>query len=338
MLYINSEEDDMKFLFGKTTKRRSRRPTTEEKEKRLSLKESQSIHEKYLKRLESNEELMDEAIAKKYGIKIKEPDPIEQKRKRFEEKATDLALGRLDEDSEFADQMAQGVADRIVGEMYDNKRRHKRSFLEEDHYGSDNPFRAALEQMKDMKDFQDEMGVSGGGGGMLSTILTALLNSEVGKDIAHTFLQRAQEQLPAQFPPQSLPRAGPPLPPMPAPTSLKEPPPREPKAPQEAPTAEIEEEPVQVPQMPDLTGFMPYLDGEPALFVEELNGSADAGMEWAILMLEILRSKTAEEIMEWLQPLRAENPDVEELVSQLEENSEWLEEVMRIVKGEVVEE
>mgnify|MGYP001602228245 CR=1 FL=1 len=87
--------------------------------------------------------------------------------------------------------------------------------------------------------------------------------------------------------------------------------------------------PASISALP-LKAWLPYLDGEPALFLEALRASEDV---YAKVALVLLQTKTANDLLAMLQPYK-EDPEMKPVIERLETQQDWLEKVSILARGE----
>jgi len=87
----------------------------------------------------------------------------------------------------------------------------------------------------------------------------------------------------------------------------------------------------------NISSWLPYLEQEPEVFVALLEEKVlleGIEGERAKFTLSILKTKTVDELLALLQPFKAKDGEIAQAIEALEAKKEWLEELMKIVKGE----
>lgn len=306
-------------------KKRGPRTTFASKKEREDYKREKAerdlVHNNYIQLLRSDPELLKQTVAKTYGLNMKAVDPVELRRKKVQDKVTELALEKLENDPDFAERMVQAEADRIVSEGtgFD--------YNEEDgnHYPR-SPFEDLEETLDLAERIKDRLG-KGTNGGTLDTILNSKLVESLGPLLGQMIAAQQFTQPPPPpihrvvQPPQATPIAEAPPPPPPPPKS-------EEQIKEEAMTQEVHEE------SPNILSWLTYLEDVPEVFVSDLYKFADEGNIMAQGLLDMLQSKTAETIMAEIQPFKEQNDDFKMFIEALEAQPWWLESVIKLIRGE----
>ena len=272
------------------------------------------------------------AAAKKFHFDIEEEDPIAAKKKEIKLKLAEEGLKRIMENPELRERYTQIQLDEMVGESggEDLGGLAAGSTLED-----------VLGQLDTIDEIRERLGGKEGGRGWLKEILDSEAGKEMGVSLVQLLLGRQAGQRPvyvvetpgglvrmdeAQFNKYLQDKEQVKLP-SPAkiiaelPTEL----PAEPLVPSPTP-----------PGAPSLNikEWIEYLERSPEEFVQNLMTKVNAGDENATFALNILKTKTADEIIEALQPFKT--GEAGEAISIIEGNKWWLEAVIELLKEEKV--
>lgn len=318
-----------------------RKKDPEQEERQILLEQKKAGHKVMLEEL--NRATGDERrrlASKLAGVEFvpKQDDPTEEKKRKIRQKVVDMALERIGSDEELAERFVEAQISEIIGEP-DRRRGRNRETGE----GG----MSLLEALDEADELKERLGVDKEGGGF-SGVLKTLIENNPG--ILQTFFgkvlqpikyivetesglreinpqqykqlleQRERAKLQSPAPPvveeespqiprtETMPSGVPPVPPA--------------KAPSEA-----EEQPALA-----ISEWLPYLDGGPEVFIEELLTKADEDDAQAQMALAFLRAKTADEIIELLLSFRDKvNAQAREVIERLDR--EWLEGAIAYLKS-----
>lgn len=323
----------MAWLFGRNRKPPRKTPgrkslTTDEQERKLKLKERQFQHDEYMKMLRESPELKRQAVAEAFHLDLKVLDPTEQRKQEITSKITELALKKIDEDPELAERFAKVEIERIIGAA--------ETFVEGLEGEASSPARQLLEQMEDL----DEIKRKFGGGGLISNLLNPetiqsffeVLPTLINKNLTQTryVIEKGNEVVEmdtAGYKQYLEEKARKRLTVAPEEVTRVEEKVEEPKVEPEAVKAK---ETISL----NISAWLPYLDEVPEQFVSDMSmlaeGEDEEQAKQAQFVLNLLREKSADEIIELLQPFK-ENPEFKEAIEKLEERQYWLEGVINLL-------
>ena len=293
--------------------------------------------EAFRKELEKDPTLMKKVAFKEMGHAelIEDTNPIELKKQEIKTKIIDRALQKIQEDPELAEQFVDTQISEIMGEG-------RRESKYEGYESPGSAIRQALEELEDVEEFRDRLGIKPREGGLLKSIVTEenvgefikLLRGLVVKAPIEesTVIVRIDGQLKripeSQF--RQLEQAGriTPVAAIEAPKPLP-------------PTEQLLIEPTQLetkePEVPEfvlnnLEIFASYLELTSEEFVEELSGLKDTDSTYQLLWT-FLSSTTPEAVIKFIEPY-SKHSQVGACVRKLlsEEGKVWLGQVISIIK------
>lgn len=337
-------------IFGRNKKpadkRTYRKPTDEEIEKKESRKEKQLARTKFYELAKHDPELEKTWISKQMGIDINSIDPVEKERRAITTEITKLALEQIKKDPALTKKFVDSQVESIIGGTEEG-REDGQLYGE----GGGSIIRQALEELNDVEEFRDRLGVGKGKGG----ITGILSDPDVVKEIVVTL--RSIMMRGGAPPPEEktiivsvngevrevslseykkLLQQG-----VVKPVAALIPPEKE--TPEEEPVGEepLVEEPVDISQflsLVDLDILISKLEYTPEAYVLELQDEKETDAQ-AQFVWGILSKTTLEEAVEKVTPYGANEelaPYIAKLLS--EEGKTWLAEVIRIIKELEVEE
>ena len=262
------------------------------------------------------------AAAKRFNLAIDEEDPVAAKKKEIKLKLAEEGLNRILSDPELRKRYSQMQLDEIMGE----------SEGEELGLPSGSTLEDVLGQLDTIDEIRERLGGKEGSRGWLKEILDSEAGKEMGVSLVQLLLGRQAGQRPVyvvetpgglvrmdetQFQKYLQDKQQVKLAPPPEVKSIEEIPEPPPPAAIGAPSLNIKE-------------WIEYLERSPEEFVQNLITKANAGDENATFALSILKTKTADEIIEALQPFKT--GEAGEAISIIEGNKWWLEAVINLLK------
>ena len=312
--------------------RKPKEVKADRKPKRPPKSLNQILNDTWLNELKRNPKLGLKVAAKRAGDLdlLIEPDPIEQKRQEIKDVITAQALNDIKGDPELRGRFARRQVEELIGEKLDDER------------GNDNTLPAFSD---DLETFERVSGWLENHGGGNKGGIGSLLTPEVARVIISELIA-----------PLVIARGGQ-LPQLPQPTKYvrinkddtetemnpsqymayleaKE---RkrlaQPEITKEEPGKVASEVPEEAPSI-NLSELVAYIEEEPSVFVEVLRARVAEGDTQAQFVLNIFMQNSADEILKLLQPFKGQHG---EEIGILEDNKEWLEEVIRIVRDETEE-
>ena len=324
-------------LFGnkkKSGRKPYHKPTDEELEKKEARKEKQLAREKLLAQVKDNPELERKWIAKLMGIEIEPPDLVEQKKKEIKAKLVEEAYTQVNQDPELRRQYAEKLIGEIVGEV------PSRGEYGSEYEGSGSAIRQALDELEDVEEFRDKLGIRPKEGGILKSLVTEenvgelikLLRGIVTKTPIEesTVVVKIDGQIrripESQF--TQLEKTG-----RVTPIAAIE----IPKSSIEQPEEKLVEAPKTEPKVPEfvlsnLEMLASYLELTPEEFVEELSGMKDAEPTYQLLWTYLLAT-TPEAVVKLIEPYSKHSQVgmyVENLLS--DEGKDWIKQVIGLIK------
>lgn len=326
----------MSWPFSKKSPKKSTKLTAEQEERRLKLKNTRLshtiAHNEFLEMSKNDPNLKRQLVAQVFNLKLAEPlNPIEQKKKEIESKIVDQALEKITTSPELTQRFVDSQVEKIIGEA---------GISENEEGEFESPLQQAINQIREAKEFEREFG--GGDKGFIKDLLDSEAGKELAKGLFSILGTRVQKVYIVETPEGTLEmnpldyqrylettQRGQ----LPGPAAE----PVEPKRPPTPrPPEEVQVEPEPVRASLGLSEWLPYLDQEPENFVAALFESANWPAEQSQFIIGILISKTADEILEMLEPFKS-NEEYIEVIEKLEEKKAWLEQVVsqvRMVMGE----
>ena len=332
----------MGFLSGNNKKKSVGRkpyhkPTDEELEKKEARKEKQLAREKLLTHVKDNPELERKWISKLMGIEIEPPDPVEAKKKDIKARLVEEAFTQINQDPELRRQYAEKLIGEIVGEIPGEGR------YEGGYESPGSAIMQALEELENVEEFRDRLGIKPREGGILKSIVTEENVNEFIKLLRGLAVKTPIEESTvvvsvdgqirriseSQF--KQLEQTGR-VSPVTAIQSLRVEPPKLEKV--EPPKPELPKAEPEIPEfvLSNLETLASYLELTPEEFVEELSTMKDAEPTYQLLWT-YLSATTPEAVVKLIEPYSKHSQVgiyVEKLLT--DEGKEWVKQVISIIK------
>ena len=297
--------------------------SSDQEDKRLDIKHKKYAHEELIEMAKKDPALKREMIMQTFGYKIperKEPDPAEEKKREIKAKLYDQALEEIDKDPELKSRYAQNLIAELVGDAGEGDSKGYSETLDE------------LGTFHRVKEFLESEGAGNKGplAGLwdpattrllLENIMPALMNRSNLPSPPRIYIIETKEGL-VETDADGYRRY------------LEE---RDRKKLSAAPAKEVEAVPEVAPVEEEpkqgaikLSDWIPYLDQDPTIFADHLVECYHLGDENAIFAINLLTSKTADEVIAMLEPFK--KGEYEEGIEKIISNREWLEQVINLLK------
>ena len=308
----------MAKIFGFELKRKKQQSPVGRPKKSKEEKDKDWARRRFLEKAKKDPELENQYISKLMNIEIKSPDTVKQRRRELESELIKRALDKIEQNPELAERFVQTQIDKFIGEAGTAEG--------EEGEGYESPLGQAIQQWREAREFEKEIG---GGKGALGGIIDSdvvksfienvvgpmLINKGLAAPIQKVYVVETPQgtlEMSAQQYQQYL---------------LEE------KKRLSPPKAELppEEKAEVLPKVSlNINSWLPYLEQEPETFVSALNDGLILDEQSTQFVINILSTKTADEILTSLQSFKS--GEYKEAIEELEKHKDWLEKVIEQVK------
>ena len=304
----------------------------------------QILKESFTKEVSKNPILRDKMasklISKEYGIEI---DSAGEQRQAIESKINKATMDELDKNTELMGELTRQRAYDIMGTKIKPKRENNG---DEDSipYEEMSPLARALQEIRDLKEFQEEAGIEDKKGGSFSDLLKdpeiikALLTfiasmnggskqpEQIVQAPTRTFVMEINGQLQEMNEQDYIRYRQQLAAPKPQPNVIEQP-----KAEEKPKITEVKpEEPKQVE--PPSDPIMDLLNMEPALFAKTLEEKIEDEDEQAVLLWNLLRGEVTYESIKMMLMPYAENPEYKAYIEKIISRPDWVTSIIKEVK------